>query len=89
MSDGYITHCVECGRELEEFEGDICESCWVLDYEAEDDYDYDNDYEYFGYNYYDGDEYIPTRWQRFKNWLNRGIWAIRDRINPPPDDIPF
>lgn len=34
-TDGYITHCVECGRELQEFEGDICESCWAL----EDEYD--------------------------------------------------
>lgn len=31
MNDGYITHCVECGRELEEFEGDICEACWVVE----------------------------------------------------------
>ena len=57
----------------------------------EDDYEhYDNDYEYFGYNYYDGNEYIPTRWQRVKAWFNRMYWNIRYKLQPNlHDDIPF
>lgn len=95
MTDGYITHCVECGRELAEFEGDICDSCWALDYEddeeddEEDDDAYDDYYEYDEYYEYYEPQEPPTRWQRFKNWLNRLYWKVRYRWMPVPDDIPF
>lgn len=76
MAQNYITNCVECGRDLEAFEGDICESCWALEYEQDDDY-------------YEPKE-PPTRWQRFKWTLHMFYLRVRNRLIPMDiDDIPF